>query len=50
METFWAVFAQMWAKLNFPEKKGLCQFLDIPIIYHLAKNQKKLLSHQKKIL
>ena len=26
-------------------KKGLCQFLDIPIIYHCAKNQKKLCSH-----
>ena len=24
---------------------GLCQFLDIPIIYNRAKNQKKLLSH-----
>ena len=26
-------------------KKGLCQFLYIPIIYHSAKNQKKLISH-----
>ena len=29
--------------MNFLEKE-LCQFLDIPIIYHRAKNQKKLLS------
>ena len=26
METFWAVFAQMWAKLNFPGKKGSAGF------------------------
>ena len=26
-------------------KKELCQFLDIPIIYHRAKNQEKLISH-----
>ena len=32
-------------KIEFSWKKGLCQFLDIPIIYHHAKNQKKLLSH-----
>ena len=25
--------------------KGVCQFLDIPIIYHRAKNQTKLMSH-----
>ena len=25
-------------------KKGLCQFLNIPIIYHHAKNQKKLMT------
>ena len=32
-------------KNEFSWEKGLCQFLDIPIIYHRAKNQKKLLSH-----
>ena len=26
----------------FSWKKGLCQFLNVPIIYHLAKNQKKI--------
>ena len=31
--------------MNFPGKKGLCQFLDIPIIDHCTKNQKKLLSY-----
>ena len=30
--------------MDFPGKEG-CQFLDIPIIYYRAKNQKKLLSH-----
>ena len=25
--------------------KGLCQFLNIPIIYHRPKNQKKLVTH-----
>ena len=29
-------------KNEFSWKKELCQFLDIPIIYHCAKNQKKL--------
>ena len=41
---FWAVFAQMWAKMHFLGKK-LCHFLDIQIIYHRAKIQKYLLSH-----
>ena len=44
MGPFGALFAQLWAKMDFPGKKG-CQFLDIPIAYHRAKNQKKLLSH-----
>ena len=34
-------FSRIWAKIHFPEKKGLCQFLSIPIIYHHKKNQKK---------
>ena len=32
-------------KNEFSWEKGLRQILDIPIIYHRAKNQKKLLSH-----
>ena len=35
-----AFFAQIWAKMNFSGKK-LSQFLNIPIIYHNAKNLKK---------
>ena len=31
-------------KMNFPGKKGLCQFLNIPIIYHRLKNQKKTMA------
>ena len=31
--------------MNFPAKKRLSQFLNISIIYHRTKNQKKLLSH-----
>ena len=42
---FWGHFAQIWEKINFPGKKGLCQFLNIRIIYHRGKNQKKLMSH-----
>ena len=30
--------------MNFPGEKD-CQFLDIPIIYHRTKNQKKLISY-----
>ena len=37
--------APFWSKSGFSSKKGLCNFLDIPIIYHRAKNQKKLSSH-----
>ena len=40
----WALFPKIKAKVNFPEKKPY-QFLDIPIINSLAKNQKKLWSH-----
>ena len=32
-------------KNEFSWKRELCQFLDFPIIYHRAKNQKKLLSN-----
>ena len=39
--TFLPKYGQKWI---LPEKK-LCQFLNIPIIYHRAKNQKKLICH-----
>ena len=32
--------------MNFP-RKGLCQFLNIPIDYHYTKNQKKLRSYSR---
>ena len=35
-----AFFAQIWAKMDFPGKKRLYQFLNIPIIYHRAKKKK----------
>ena len=40
---FWGHFGPFLPK--FAGKNGLCQFLDIPIIYNCAKNQRKLLSH-----
>ena len=47
---FGAILGPFYAnlgKIDFLGKieNGLCQFSDIPIIYHHAKNQKKLLSH-----
>ena len=33
---------------EFSWKKGLCRFLDIPTIYHHAKNEKKLMCHFEK--
>ena len=36
-------FHSYLGKNEFSWKKELCQFLDIPIIYHRVKNQKKLL-------
>ena len=36
----WALFAQIWSKMNFCGK----MVLNIPIIYHHVKNQKKLMS------
>ena len=44
---FWAIFAQIWTKNDFFWKNELGQFLNIPIIYHCAKNQKKLTSHSR---
>ena len=38
-------FAQIWVKNEFSWKKGLCQFFNIRITYHCAKNQKNLMSH-----
>ena len=38
-------FCQNLGKNEFSWKKGLCQFVDIPIIYHCNNNQKKLLNH-----
>ena len=37
-------------KQEFSWKKVLCKFLDIPIIYHYAKNQKKPFRHLRKTL
>ena len=46
---FWAHFGpcmpKFGQKMNFPGKKSLCQFLNVPIIYQCAKNQTKLMSH-----
>ena len=38
-------FCPNLGKNEFSFKKGLCQFLNIPIIYSFAKSQKKLMSH-----
>ena len=38
---FWALFAQILTKNGFSWKKELYQFLNILIIYHCVKNQKK---------
>ena len=46
----WAFFAQIWTKMNFPEKKGSVKFLNILIIYHRAKNKKKLIVFLRKML
>ena len=40
MGSFWTPFAQIWAKMNFPGKKGSVSFFDIPIIYYRAKIRK----------
>ena len=39
----WALFAQIWSKINFCRK----MILNIPIIYHHVKNQKKLMRLRK---
>ena len=50
MGLFWTLFAQIWANMNFPEKRGLSRFFNIPIIYHRAKNQNNLTRHSGKKL
>ena len=44
MRPFWALFTKILVKMNFPEKNG-SQFLNIPIIYDGAKNEKELTTH-----
>ena len=41
-------FCPNLGKNEFSWKKGLCRFLDIPTIYHHAKNEKKLMCHFEK--
>ena len=38
-------FCPILSKNEFSWKKGLCQLLNIPIIYHIAKNEKELINH-----
>ena len=45
---FWGYFGPFFTNLGknkFSQKKGLCQFLNIPFTYHHTKNQKHLKSH-----
>ena len=45
---FGAIFGPFFPNLGkneFSWKTGLCQFLNIPIIYDCAKTQKKLMTH-----
>ena len=45
---FWGHFDPFLPKFGqklFAWKKGLCHVLNIPIIYHYGKNQKKLMSY-----
>ena len=37
------LFGSNLGKDKFSWKEGLCQFLNIPVIYRRAKNQKKLM-------
>ena len=47
MGPFCALFAENVSKNEFSWKTELCQFLNIVIIYHRTKNQKKLISHSR---
>ena len=38
-----SIFFLNLGKNDFLRKKGICHFLNIPYIYHLAKNKKKLM-------
>ena len=38
-------FSPNLGKNKYSWKKGICQFFTIPVIYHCAKNQKKLMTH-----
>ena len=45
---FWdhlGLFCSNLDKNEFSRKKGICQFLNVPFIYHHTKNQKKLMCH-----
>ena len=45
---FGTILGPFWSnvdKKEFSWKKGLCKFLNIPVIYQCAKNQKKLMTH-----
>ena len=47
MGPFWTDFAQIQAKMTKTkqqQQQKICQFLNIPIIYHRSQNQKKLTS------
>ena len=49
-KVLWAIlgpFCPNLGKKEFSWKKGFCQFLNILIIYHCAKNQKKLISNSR---
>ena len=44
----WSQFGTFYSNFVKNEvwwKRGLCQFLNIPIIYHHVKNQKKLMRY-----
>ena len=46
--SFWFftdLFSQNLGKMNFSGKKSFCWFLNIQIIYHHAKNEKKLITN-----
>ena len=45
----WTFFCLNFVNNEFSWKNGLCQFLNIPIIYHCVKNQKKPLGKNDKL-
>ena len=42
---FWDYFGPFFPKFGQKCKKGICQFLNITVLYHHAKNQKKLIKN-----